>query len=480
MTKQCALGLVVILLTACRTTTPSPQYDIAPRVAAARALTARGDVARALQFVDSDRERIIAEWRALTEIPAPSGQEAKRAAYVETVLREAGLLVQRDAAGNVIATRQGTGGGSHVVFDAHLDTVFPLTTNVTTRREEGRLHAPGVGDNTRNVAAVLAMVRAMNAAQLLTPGDITFLFTVEEETTFRGVERFFADHGKSVDRFVALDGGFSDFTYGGIGIYWDRYHIVGPGGHTRSATPPYSATLPVARVIEGIHRLRVPRGAWLNVGMLGAADVFNAKASDAWLSVDLRANDADTLHRLDREVETIVKREAARAGMQMRRENVSRSEVAKLPGHRTSEMVLTAEGVWRAFGATPEITDTASNHASVAILAGIPAISTGTAPCRGAHSVTENCEIEPIFTGIKRNIVLARGAERAAIGATMLVIQGARSGAPPARRPARRQPAAAGGLAMNERGRFVWRKMPSGDWRTVPDTFNTSMPLPGV
>jgi acetylornithine deacetylase/succinyl-diaminopimelate desuccinylase-like protein len=145
----------------------------------------------------------------------------------------------------------------------------------------------------------------------------------------------------------------------------------------------------------------------MNVGMLGAADVFNAKAPDAWLSVDLRSSDSETLHRLDREVERIMRKEAARYGMTMRRDTESKSEVAALPGHRTSPMILTAEGVWQAFGFKPEITDTASNHAAPALLAGVPATSTGAGPCTETHSEQESCEIEPLFIGIKRNIVLA-------------------------------------------------------------------------
>ena len=384
-----------------------PDYDIAPHVADARALMERPDVLRAMQHVEGERERIVSEWRELSEIPAPSGQEAARADRVAALLTETGLTVERDAAGNVYATRKGTGGGRHVVFDAHLDTVFATDTNLTTRIEGGSLHGPGVGDDTRNVEAVLAMARAMTAANVETRGDVTFLFTVEEETTFRGVKQFIADRENTVNSFVALDGGYSSFAYAGIGIYWDRYHITGPGGHTRSSAPPYSATLPLARAINRLYRLRVPRNAWLNIGMLGGADVFNAKADDAWMSVDLRSSNAETLHRLDRAVESIVREEAARFGMQMHREEVSKSEPAFIPGHRTSPMVLATEGVWRAFGFDPTISDTASNHASPALLAGIPAISTGTAPCRGGHSIQENCEIDPIFTGIKRNIVLA-------------------------------------------------------------------------
>jgi tripeptide aminopeptidase len=406
-----AAGIFVLI--SCRTTAPpaepieTPAYDIQPWLDGVHEVMRRPDVEHAMSFVASDRETIVRQWVAINEIPAPSGHEAARADRVIEELDGFGLEVERDEAGNVIATRKGSGGGRHVVFDAHLDTVFPLTTDLTTRVDGDRIHGPGVGDNTRNVVALLAMIRAMDAAQIETAGDITFLFTVEEETTFRGIRQFLTDRGTSVDAFVALDGGYGDFTYGGIGIYWDRYYVAGPGGHTRSPTPPVSATLAVARAIDRIYALPMPGHAWVNVGMLGAGDVFNAKASEAWMSVDLRSSDAETLHRLDREVEALVHEEAARVEMTARRENVSRSEVARLEGHRTSPMVLATEAVWRAFGFDPRITATASNHASVVLLAGIQAISTGVAPCSHAHASNESCAIEPAVMGIQRNIALA-------------------------------------------------------------------------
>lgn len=368
----------------------------------------RDDVLRAMKFVDGERDDIVAQWRRMTEIPAPSGQEVRRADLVEGMLRDYRLSdVHRDAAGNVIGVRSGSGGGSRVVFDAHLDTVFAATTDLQTRIDNGRIYAPGVGDDTRNVVSLLAMIRAMNAGNVVTGGDITFVFTVREESDFAGVKQFLADRRGTIDRYVALDGGFDGFTYAGIGTYWSRYHMAGPGGHTRSRNPPYSATLPVARAIARIYGMRLPANAWLNVAMLGGGDVYNAKARDAWFSVDLRSSDERTLKRLDAQVDTIVREEAARAGMTATRDVTSMEDVASTPGHRESEMVRIAEAVWRSFGFQPQITDSASNHSSAALRAGVPAISSGVAPCAESHAPSENCEIDPIFVGTKRNIVLA-------------------------------------------------------------------------
>ena len=86
--------------------------------------------------------------------------------------------------------RKGSGGGPSVVIDAHLDTVFQEGLKIKVEMRDGKIFAPGVGDDTRNVVAMLAMIRALDAGAVRTKGDLVFLFTVEEETTFRGVEEF--------------------------------------------------------------------------------------------------------------------------------------------------------------------------------------------------------------------------------------------------------------------------------------------------
>jgi tripeptide aminopeptidase len=403
-----ALTLPLLIATACRTSSPLKTTTAVPMVEEMRALRERPEIAAALAAIDRDRDAILAEWRAVSEIPAPSGQEGKRADYFEAALRKYGLTnVHRDAVGNVMGTRAGTGGGKRVVLDAHMDTVFAMDTDVTTRVENGRVYGPGIGDDTRNAIALLAIIRAMNEAGIRTHGDLTFVFTVEEETSFRGANQFLADHRSEIDRYIALDGGFSGFTYGGTGIYWHRYHIIGPGGHTRSDNPPYSAALPLARAIQRIYAIPATDTSWLNIGMLGGADVFNAKAADAWMSVDLRSTVDSELHALDQKIQNIVTEEAAQAGMTMKRDEVSIEEVASLPGHRESEMVRITEGVYRAFGLEPSITNTASNHTSAALRAGIPAVGMGAGSCEGSHGLKENCEIASIYPGIQRTLVLA-------------------------------------------------------------------------
>jgi tripeptide aminopeptidase len=375
-----------------------------------RSIANRREVQAAFDYIDENRERILEEWIDITEINAPSGQEKRRAAYIEKILRKLKLQnIHYDEVGNLIAVRRGTGGGPRVVFDAHLDTVFQPGLKIKAKVQQGRVYAPGIGDDTRNIEALLASIRALNDARIKTKGDLVFVFTVDEERSLAGAEHYVSRNKGKFDYYVALDGGYEGFTYGGIGINWYRHHFIGPGGHTRSRTPPYSAALPLARAITRIYELKIPDNppSQLNIGMLGGSEVVNAKAADAWFTVDLRSLSNDVIADLEKKVATILREEAESAGMTVKTEVLSASPAAILPGHRDSHLVRMAEAVHIVMGfENPPITLTGSNNASAALREGIPAISTGAGPCGDSHALTEWCEIEPFYKGVKKVIML--------------------------------------------------------------------------
>src|SRR5215208_1236058 len=373
-----------------------------------KAIQDEARVKAAMDHIDKNRDGILREWIAITEINAPSKQEQERARFIESLLRKHKLDIRYDSAGNLIATRKGTAGGPVTVFDAHMDTVFQPGLKIKATVQDGRVYAPGIGDDTRNIEALLATIRALDSAKIQTKGDLIFLFTTDEEAGMSGAKQYTKDNKDKVDYYIALDGGYEGFTYAGIGINWYRHHFIGPGGHTRSRTPPYSATLPLAHAISRIYELQVPTNpsSNLNIGMLGGSEVVNAKASDAWFTVDLRSTNNDVIADLEAKIAEIIEDEAKRAGMTVKTDVISASPAGVPPGNRESNLVKIAEAVHRAMGFDPPIGNAGSNNSSAALLQGISSISTGAGPCSDSHALTENCEIEPLYRGIKKILLL--------------------------------------------------------------------------
>jgi tripeptide aminopeptidase len=166
-------------------------------------LNADATVRAAMEAARRNEPRTLDLQARLCEIPAPPFQEAVRGQELKRLFQELGLRdVRVDAAGNVIGVRPGKAARPNLVFAAHLDTVFPEGTNVKVTREGDLLKAPGIGDDCRGLAVMLAVIRALNEAHVETPGTITFVADVGEEGLgdLRGMKGLFFDSLKGTDR----------------------------------------------------------------------------------------------------------------------------------------------------------------------------------------------------------------------------------------------------------------------------------------
>jgi acetylornithine deacetylase/succinyl-diaminopimelate desuccinylase-like protein len=163
-----------------------------------------------------ERLRQFNEWTLtqqieLCEIAAPPFKEAARAAEFKRRLELLNLKgVRIDPEGNVIAERPGTRTTPRVVLSAHLDTVFGDSTDVTVRRNGSRLDGPGIGDDCRGLAVVLATARGLQEGDIRTLGPVVFVGTVGEEGAgnMRGVRHLIdrQSAGGRVDYFISVDG----------------------------------------------------------------------------------------------------------------------------------------------------------------------------------------------------------------------------------------------------------------------------------
>src|SRR5580698_1199853 len=159
-------------------------------------LLQKPEMQKALQSVDERATGIVDEWIKLVEIPAPSRKEQARAKYISDEMHKLGLTdIRTDDIFNVSGVRKGTGGGPTVVFDAHTDTVFPEGTDLKVKREGDILRAPGIGDDTSNLMAVLEMFRALHRGGVKTKGDLSFLAPVQEEIGLLGTKHWLETSG---------------------------------------------------------------------------------------------------------------------------------------------------------------------------------------------------------------------------------------------------------------------------------------------
>jgi tripeptide aminopeptidase len=375
------------------------------------ALMASPAYQKAVATMTAEHDRMVGDIIKLTEIPSPPFHEDVRArAYLDMLAAHGLEDVEMDAIGNVMGLRRGTGNGPLLVVAAHLDTVFPAGTDVTVRREGTKLFAPGVGDDTRSLAVLLAFMRAMDAAGLRTRSDILFVGDVGEEGLgdLRGVRHLF-NEGKYRDRikaFITVDSPELDrIVVGGIGSKRYRVTFRGPGGHSFGAFGIVNPMTAMAQAMTALARTRVPVNPRTTyaVTVTGGGTSINAIPNEVWMDVDLRSQSAEELARLEARFHAIVQQATDDENNAADTRAGTVTAELKLVGDRPagstdpqSEIVRLATAAVAAHGFTP-VHEYSSTDANVPMSLGIPAIKIGSGGTSGrAHSLEEWIDVEPV------------------------------------------------------------------------------------
>jgi acetylornithine deacetylase/succinyl-diaminopimelate desuccinylase-like protein len=352
-------------------------------------------IKRALNYIEENDAATVAETILLTEIEAPPFKEMVRAEKYAEMWRAAGLdSVWIDQEGNVLALRKGTGGERTVALDAHLDTVFPEGTDVTVKMHGDTLYAPGVGDDTRGLAMLLAVARAMDAAEIKTNDHVLFIGTVGEEGLgdLRGVKHLFSEAGPQIDAWISVDGGsLGRVNTKALGSHRYRVTFAGPGGHSWGA---FGLANPHHALGAAIHNFTKaadeftktgPRTSY-NVGVISGGTSVNSIPFESIMEIDMRSESPASLLKMDTILQVAVQ-EALDEQNAIRRRGPELSVTVDRIGDRPSgelspelPLIQRAMAALQPFGETPSLTR-GSTNSNIPISLGIPAVTIG----RGGH-----------------------------------------------------------------------------------------------
>lgn len=362
------------------------------------------DNAVAAQF-----DRSVADTISLAQIPAPPFDETNRANAFAQLLTEAGISnVKQDPEGNVLGLlTTGRQRGNVIVVAAHLDSVFPAGTNVQVQRAGDRLTAPGVADNARGLAVMLAIVRSMVTTALRTETDILFVGTVGEEGAgnLRGV-RYLLTQGEYTSRvsaFIALDGiNPARIVNQSVGSRRYRTTFSGPGGHSFSAFGTVNPVHALAYTVTALQATEVPTSprTTYSASLISGGTSVNAIPADAVLEVDLRSEDQQQLERLEAAylagAASAVTQENTARGRDARVISVRHELTGDRPAGRTNTdhpLVQLAIRVLTDHAFEPNLAG-ASTDSNIPMNLGIPALTLSVGGrSAGEHSLSEWLEL---------------------------------------------------------------------------------------
>ena len=268
----------------------------------------------ALDHLTECDERTLLDQVALTEVPAPPFGESERAARMVELFAEAGLdSVSTDDEGNVLGALAGTHDEPPLILSAHLDTVFPEGTDVSVHIDGDTWYGPGISDDGRGLAALVAIARCLGELGIRPTLPILFAATVGEEGIgdLRGVKHLFAEHGvgRGARAFISLDGaGLSRVVARGLGARRLRITVRGPGGHSWADRAAPNAIHALGWAVAEIAAIDVPASpaSAVTVARWRGGTSINAIPAEAWFELDLRSESADVLRELEVAVLRIV------------------------------------------------------------------------------------------------------------------------------------------------------------------------------
>ncbi len=347
-------------------------------------------------------------------IPAPTFNETQRAAYFLDQFRALGLSdVERDATGNVLARLPGDGKSAArpLVVSAHMDTVHPLETPLGVRRLDDRLIGPGIGDNALGLAALLSLVRLLKMKGERLPGDLWLAINVGEEGLgdLCGIQAIVNRFGAGPLAYLVVEGmGLGTVLHRGLGVERYRISVQTPGGHSWVDYGRPSAIHELCSLVTRLAGLSLPRDPCtsLNVGVLHGGTSVNTIAAQAWLELDLRSEESDTLAGLVTEVQASVLA-LQKPNVQVTMERIGRRLAGSLPPEHP--LVMLCRKVLSDLGQDARL-DIASTDANLPLSRGYPSVCVGITHGNNAHSPEEYILTAPVAQGMSQIYLLVTRA----------------------------------------------------------------------
>ena len=395
-------------------------------LAAPASVAERPVIRAALVAIERAEPETLDEQARICEIPAPPFEEKVRGEYFRKKFIELGLQnVRVDAEGNVLGERPGRNTTTRLVFSSHLDTVFPAGTDTRVKRQGTILKAPGIADDCRGLAVMLAVIRALREGKFATEGTVVFVATVGEEGLgdLRGVRHLFEKELKGqITHFISLDGTGLGAASGAVGSNRYRVTFEAAGGHSYGQFGLVNPIHALGRAMEKIARFEVPETpkTTFNVGMIRGGTSVNSIARTATMEIDMRSVSATELEKIDAAfraaVAAAVKEEnefwTAHARNPLARVTNSRTpvtakieSVGRRPTGRVSDDAPILQAVRRAdaaLGITSRF-DASSTDSNIPISLGIPAVTLRSGgDGTGNHALDEQFDSKDSYRGTQR------------------------------------------------------------------------------
>ena len=348
--------------------------------------------------------RVIQHAIDIQQIPAPTFDEARRAAFVKARFEALGLeQVYVDELHNVYGCLRGIEPTrSAVLLSAHTDTVFEAATDLTIRRENDLIYGPGLGDNSIGVAGLICLAEMLQERHLTPARDLWFVANTREEGLgdLGGMKAVIERLRGRISCVINVEGmAFGHVYHAGIAVR--RLHITASaeGGHSWLNFGRPSAIHGIVQLGAKLTTLQpasTPRTTY-NIGLIDGGTSINTIASNDSLWLDLRSEDAEALANLERQARSHIEASIT-PELRFSVEVVGDRPAGSIPHNHL--LVQIALGSLDGLGVKGTL-ETGSTDANVPLSQGIPAVTVGITRGGNAHRFDEYIETAAVGQGMR-------------------------------------------------------------------------------
>ena len=363
---------------------------------------------RITRYAETCRAEQLDLLRTLGRIPAPTRQEDLRAAFCRDWFLANGFPdVRIDAAKNVIC-EIGPQGGDLMVFAAHTDVVFPDTDPLPMREENGRLYAPGVGDDTANLVNLMLAARYLLRCSPRRGFLIVANACEEGLGNLDGTKALFAAYGDRIRTFFSFDGYMPRCVDGAVGSHRWRITCRTRGGHSWSDFGQPNAIEILCGLVERLYRIVPPAEArtTFNVGRFEGGSTVNSIAQEASVLYEYRSVSQTCLEIMEKRFREAVDACRDRGG------ELTVELLGVRPGDGPVDPAAQAAFTERNAALIRDFWDgsvelgPASTDSNVPLSLGVPANTIGTVRGGLAHTREEWVDLASLTPGLKLALAL--------------------------------------------------------------------------
>ena len=359
-----------------------------------------------IKYIDEHRQEAFDLLVELAQIPAPSHKEHKRAEFCKNWLEAQGANgVYIDDALNVIYPVGCSSDNPIAVFMAHSDVVFPDEAPLPLTVKDGRIHCPGVGDDTANAVALLTAAKYI-AQTGITPKNRGLLLVInsceEGLGNLKGSRKITDDFGSRITEFVSFDGGYKSIVTRAVGSKRYKVEINTEGGHSYSMFGNRNAIAYMASLIDTLYTIKVPDigKTTYNVGTISGGTSVNTIAQHAEMLYEFRSDEAEALSIMERHFNAAVEFYRAKGidvTVTLVGDRPCAAEVDRELEEALAQRAKAAVKLHYDFEADYGIGSTDCN---IPLSRKIPAVCVGCVDGRGAHTREEYVEISSLRPGL--------------------------------------------------------------------------------